>query len=182
MSCRHCASQLASFGRLLVFGPWAAQPSVESAGGMEFLPRWTAEGCAPAATSTTWPLCGTSSDCYWCRFEKQSHHTSFPLTASLPLVLSVRSTNIDETCCKMLPLLERGWLAGGEQHIVMDTRRNITVFLATRHLVPDVYAQLIFQGKTSAVEPFNHYPTLLNTSHSERRPSQPSSHGWTPLS
>ena len=62
MSCRHCATQLASFGRLLVFGPWAAQPSVESAGGMEGLPRWTAEGCAPAATSTTWPLCGTSSD------------------------------------------------------------------------------------------------------------------------
>ena len=27
---------------------------------MENLPRWTAEGCAPAATSTTWPLCGTS--------------------------------------------------------------------------------------------------------------------------
>ena len=62
MSCRHCASQLASFGRLLVFGPWAAQPSVESAGGMEDLLRWTAEGCALAATSTTWPLCGTSSD------------------------------------------------------------------------------------------------------------------------
>ena len=62
MSCRHYASQLASFGRLLVFGPWAAQPSVESAGGMEDLPRWTAEGCALAATSTTWPLCGTSSD------------------------------------------------------------------------------------------------------------------------
>ena len=70
MSCRHCASQLASFGRLLVFGPWAAQPSVESAGGMEVMPRWTAEGCAPAATSTTWPLCGTSLDCYWCRFQK----------------------------------------------------------------------------------------------------------------
>ena len=49
----------------------------------------------------------------------------------------------------------------------MDTRRNITVFLATRHLVPDVYAQLIFQGKTSAVEPTNPYPTLLTTSHSE---------------
>ena len=58
----------------------------------------------------------------------------------------------------MLPLLERGWLAGGEQDVVMDTRRNITVFLATRHLVPDVYTQLIFQGKTSAVEPANPYP------------------------
>ena len=78
-----------------------------------------------------------------------------------------RIINIDETCCKMLPLLERGWLAG--QHFVMDTRRNITVFLATRHLVPDVHAQLIFQGKTSAVEPTNHYPTLLTTSHSESR-------------
>ena len=64
------------------------------AGGREDLPRWTAEGCALAATSTTWPLCITSSDCYWCRFEKQSHHTSLscPLSASLPLVLSVRST------------------------------------------------------------------------------------------
>ena len=62
MSCRHRASQLASFGRLLELGPLAAQPSVESAGGMEGLPRWTAEGCAPAATSTTRPLCGTSSD------------------------------------------------------------------------------------------------------------------------
>ena len=78
-----------------------------------------------------------------------------------------RIINIDEACCKMLPLLERGWLAGGEQHVIMDTRRNITVFLATRHLVPDVYAQHIFQGKTSAVEPTNHYPTLLTTSHSE---------------
>ena len=39
-----------------------------------------------------------------------------------------RIINIDETCCKMLLLLERGWLARGEQHVVMDTRRNITVF------------------------------------------------------
>ena len=78
-----------------------------------------------------------------------------------------RIINIDETCCKMLPLLERGWLARGEQDVVMDTRRNITVFLATRHLVPDVYAQLIFQGNTFAVEPANPYPSLLTTSHSE---------------
>ena len=99
MSCRHCASQLASFGSLLVFGPWAAQPSVESAGGTEDLPRWTAEGCALAATSTTWPLYGTSSDWYWCRFEKQSHHTtiSHPMSTSLPLVLSVRSTRKQKT-------------------------------------------------------------------------------------
>ena len=85
MSCRHCATQLASCGRLLVFGPWAAQPLVESAGGMEDLPRWTAERCTPTATSTTWPLCGTSSDCYWCRIEKQSHHTSLsrPMSTSL---------------------------------------------------------------------------------------------------
>ena len=35
----------------------------------------------------------------WCRFEKQSHHTSLsrPLTASLPLVLSVRSTRRQRT-------------------------------------------------------------------------------------
>ena len=56
-----------------------------------------------------------------------------------------------------------------------------------RHLVPDMYAQLIFQGKTSAVEPANPYPTLLTTLirraiRRRRRPSQPSSHGWTPLS
>ena len=56
MSCRHRASQLASFGQLLELGAWAAQPSVESAGGMEALPRCTAEGCALAATSTTRPL------------------------------------------------------------------------------------------------------------------------------
>ena len=73
-----------------------------------------------------------------------------------------RIINIDETCCKMLPLLEPRWLAGGEQHVVMDTRRNITVFLATRHLVPDVYVQLIFQVKTSAVE--THQP-LPNAAH-----------------
>ena len=78
-----------------------------------------------------------------------------------------RIINIDETCCKMLPLLERRWLAGGEQHDVVDTRRNITVSLATRHLVPDVCAQLTFQGKTSAVEPANACPSLLTTSHSE---------------
>ena len=41
---------------------------------------------------------------------------------------------VRHTCCKMLPLLERGWLAGGEQHVVVDTRRNITVFLATKRL------------------------------------------------
>ena len=35
----------------------------------------------------------------------------------------------------------------------MDTRRNITVFLATGHLMPDVYAHILLQGKTSAVEP-----------------------------
>ena len=109
MSCRHCASQLASFGRLLVFGPWAAQPSVESAGGMEVLPRWTAEGCAPAATSTTWPFCGTSTDCCWCRFEKQGHHTSLshplsttslsrPMSASFsPSGSSLRCTNLIDT-------------------------------------------------------------------------------------
>ena len=56
MSCRHRGSQLASVEHLLEFGPWAAQPSVESAGGMENLPRWTAEGCELAATSTTRPL------------------------------------------------------------------------------------------------------------------------------
>ena len=44
----------------------------------------------------------------------------------------------------------------------MDTRRNITVFLATRHLVPDGYAQLIFQNKTSAVEPTNHLPNAAH--------------------
>ena len=76
-----------------------------------------------------------------------------------------RIINIDGTCCKMLPLLERGWVDRGEQHVVLDTRRNNTVFLATRHLVPDVYAKLIVQGKTSAVEPANPYP--LTTSHSE---------------
>ena len=68
-------------------GPWAAQPSVESAGGMEFLPRWTAEGCAPAATSTTWPLCGASPDGYWCRFEKQGHHTSFISSVANHLII-----------------------------------------------------------------------------------------------
>ena len=57
MSCRHRASQLASVGQLLEFGPWAAQPSVESASGMENLPRWTAEDCELAATSTTRFLC-----------------------------------------------------------------------------------------------------------------------------
>ena len=100
MSCRHCASQLASFGRLLVFGSWAAQPSVESAGGTEDLPRWTAEGCAPAATSTTWHKGGTSFDSYWCRFEKQSHHTSLSrLMSSLPSTsgLSVKSTRRQST-------------------------------------------------------------------------------------
>ena len=85
-----------------------------------------------------------------------------------------RVINIDETCCKMLPLLERGWLAGGEQHVVMDTRRNITVFLATRHLKPDVYAQFTFQGRTSAVEPPNPYPSLLTTSHLESHWTTPS--------
>ena len=51
------------FLRAVENGPWAAQPSVESAGGMGALHRWTAEGCALAATSTTRPLCGTSPDC-----------------------------------------------------------------------------------------------------------------------
>ena len=84
-----------SFLRAVEIGPWAAQPSVESAGGVEGLPRWTDEGCAPAATSTTWPLCGTLPDCYWCRFEKQGHHTSLshPLSTLLcPSGSSVRST------------------------------------------------------------------------------------------
>ena len=47
---------------------------------------WTAEGCAPSSTSTTWPFCGTSPDCYWCRFEKQSHHISLShsMSTSLP--------------------------------------------------------------------------------------------------
>ena len=89
------------FLRAVEIVPSAAQPSVESAGGTEDLPRWTAEGCAPAATSTTWPLCGTSFDCYWCRFEKQSHHTSLSrLMSSLPSTsgLSVRSTNAGVSC------------------------------------------------------------------------------------
>ena len=97
MSCRHRASQLASFGHLLELGPWAAQPSVESAGGMEALPRWTAEGCALAATSTTRPLCGTSPDCYWCRFKKQkSSHlfVSFDVNVTSS-GSSVRCTKID---------------------------------------------------------------------------------------
>ena len=87
-------------------GPWAAQPSVESAGGMEFLPRWTAEGCAPAATSTTWPLCGTSPDGYWCRFEKQGHHTSLshPLSTtslSRPMSASFSPSGSSMRCTKI---------------------------------------------------------------------------------
>ena len=70
---------------------------MESAGGTEDLPRWTAEGCAPAATSTTWPLCGTSPDCYWCRFKKQkSSHlfVSFDVNVTSS-GSSVRCTKID---------------------------------------------------------------------------------------
>ena len=44
-----------------------------------------------------------------------------------------RIINIDETCCQMWLLLERKWLASGELPVVMDTRRNITVFLAPTH-------------------------------------------------
>ena len=87
-----------SFFRAVEIGPWAAQPSVESAGGMGALPRWTAKGCAPAATSTTRPLCGTSPHCYWFQFEKQGHRTSLsrPLSTFLcPSGSSVRSTS----CC-----------------------------------------------------------------------------------
>ena len=40
-------------------------------------------------------------------------------------------------------------------------------------VVPDVYAQLIFQGKTSAVEPATPYPSLLTTSHSESHCTTP---------
>ena len=87
-----------------------------------------------------------------------------------------RIINIDETCCKTSPLLERGWLV---RQAVMDTRRNIAVFLATRYLVPDVYAQLIFQGKTSAVGPANPYPSQRATGRLQR-PSLHSSHGWIP--
>ena len=68
-------------------------------------------------------------------------------------------------------LLERcNWLwtvksttarARGEQHVVVDTSRNITVTLATRHLAPDVLAQLIFQEMTSTVEPVGPFPSLL---------------------
>ena len=45
-------------------------------------------------------------------------------------------------------LLEHGWFARCDQHVVIDTRRNITVFFATRRLVSDVYAQLFLHGKT----------------------------------
>ena len=85
-----------------------------------------------------------------------------------PITDRSRIINIDETCCKMLPLLERRWLAGGEQHVVMDTRRNITVFLVTRHLESDVYAQLIFlRARPPPWNPPTPTPSLLTTSHSE---------------
>ena len=70
---------------------------------------------------------------------------------------------------------------------LMDMRRNITVFFATRRLLLDVYAQLIFWGRPPPWNP----PTLTHrcSPHAtrramgrRRRPSQPSSRGWTPLS
>ena len=94
-----------------------------------------------------------------------------------------RIINIDETCCKILPLLERGWLIRGNQYVVMDTGRNITVFFATRQLVPDVHAQLIVRGKTSAVELVNLLiaADLLRVREflDDDDPSLHSSHGWT---
>ena len=63
-----------------------------------------------------------------------------------------RIVNIDETCCKMLPLLERGWLARGEQHVVIDNAPH-------NHRVPRHRASHArsthVQGKSSAVEPVN---------------------------
>ena len=70
------------------------------------VPRWTAEGCAPAATSTTWPLCGTSPDGYWCRFEKQGHRTSLshPLSTtslSRPMSASFSPSGSSMRCTKL---------------------------------------------------------------------------------
>ena len=82
---------------------------------------------------------------------------------SLIAAASSRSTGRAARCCSCSN-------AGGSLEANSTsswTRLNITVFLATKHRFPDVYARLPFQEKTSTVKPANPYPSLLTTYHSE---------------
>ena len=94
MTCRHHASQLASVGQLLEVGPWAAQPSVESAGGMVNLPRWTAEQSRPRPAPKKAPCAAPHRMVNGVKLKTRSS-LLIVMHAVMCLVLSVRSTRIE---------------------------------------------------------------------------------------
>ena len=113
MSCRHCASQLSIvWTAACIWAVGMRRPSVEHRG-------WHVRSCP--ATSTTWPLCGTSPDCYWCRFEKQGQLSSS--SQSSPMLSRVSGSNERST---RLP----------KRVLVLRTRRTRVILGTVAFLVP----------------------------------------------
>ena len=118
---------------------------------------------AAAATSTTWPLCGTSPDCYWCRFEKQGHHTSLshplstsslsrPMSTSFsPSGSSMRST----TCFPTYPLRKQRdpRMAKGSKDLEESTSRTMDSKSSASLLLKDSYARA--RGRLQTEEDFS---------------------------
>ena len=91
-----------------------------------------------------------------------------------------RSRIIDETCCKMSPLLERGWFAGGEQHVHghAPQHHRIRRHQASRaRRMPNSF----FRERSPPWNPPRTTDRCIpRATGRRRRPSQPTSHGWTP--
>jgi hypothetical protein len=79
-----------------------------------------------------------------------------------------RVTNIDQTSVRVLPTGKQGWRARGTNpKWAVDSKRQLTVVLACFMERPEVYAQIVFKGKTAACHPAGLVPDELLFSHTE---------------
>ena len=79
-----------------------------------------------------------------------------------------RVVNIDQTSVRVLPTATRGWRAIGQSPgWAVDTKRQMTVVLACFMERADVYAQMIFKGKTAASHPVAAVPGNMTVTHTE---------------
>jgi hypothetical protein len=79
-----------------------------------------------------------------------------------------RVVNIDQTSVRVLPTGFKGWKAKGTNpKWAVDSKRQVTVTLACFMERPEIYGQIVFNGKTAAVHPAGNVPDELLFSHSE---------------
>jgi hypothetical protein len=79
-----------------------------------------------------------------------------------------RVVNIDQTSVRVLPTATKGWKAAGTNpRWAVDTKRQLTVVLVCFMERDDVYAQMVFAGKTAGVLPAGAVPESMTLTYTE---------------